>query len=277
MLGGGFYATAPVAASAPGTPGSVWPHYTYGSNEYGWVVRDAIDGVGNNITIYVICADEPAGYGVVTSNLLNYSDGGWAGWSVPAGKVVLGGGFVLSDPFSTSAGAAAVSVPGTPDSVWPHYTYGADEYGWCVRDAPDGAPSYGSYVYAIYAESANTAVGLTAQTYNITAINVEPGSIAFGRVNPGDVVSGPNITVENIGGVTVNVDAYLDPLNGTVFNYLKLGGAYSPAYCGDWADYIISGLKPSLNQTLTTVLDVPSTYSGKGPEAATLIFEATAV
>ena len=90
------------------------------------------------------------------------------------------------------------------------------------------------------------------------------------------VISAFNITVENIGTVKVDVDASLAPLTGTVFNYLKLNGVPSPAYCGDWADYIISGLKPSLNQTLTTVLDVPPTYTAQGPEATTLIFEATA-
>jgi hypothetical protein len=147
VLGGGFYATAPVSASAPGTPGSVWPHYTYGADEYGWCVRDAQDGVSNTITIYVICADAPAGYGVVKSSALNYSDGGWGGWSVPAGKVVLGGGYELS------AGSAAASAPATPSSVWPHYTYGADEYGWVVRGAEDGYSSPGSYVYAIYADA----------------------------------------------------------------------------------------------------------------------------
>jgi hypothetical protein len=146
VLGGGFYSTGPVAVSAPGTPGSVWPHYTYGADEYGWCVRDAQDGNSSyGSYVYAICADEPAGYGVVQSVPLNYGDGGWAGWSVPAGKVVLGGGFWLT------GGPAAVSAPGTPGSVWPHYTYGADEYGWCVRDAQDGNSSYGSYVYAICA------------------------------------------------------------------------------------------------------------------------------
>lgn len=123
----------------------------------------------------------------------------------------------------------------------------------------------------------NTAVSLTAETPTIIAINVDPTSIDFGTVNPGDVVPGPNITVENIGTVKVSVDASLDPLTGTVFNYLKLNGVPSPGYGGDWADYIISGLKPSLNHTLTTVLDVPPTYTAQGSEATTLIFEATAV
>jgi hypothetical protein len=57
VLGGGFKATDPVAVSAPGTPGSVWPHYTFGATESGWVVRDDPDGSSNTITIYAIWAD----------------------------------------------------------------------------------------------------------------------------------------------------------------------------------------------------------------------------
>jgi hypothetical protein len=145
VLGGGFYATDRVAVSAPGTPNSIWPHYTYGPSEYGWVVRDAQDGASNTIIVYAICADMPAGYEVAVSDPLNYSDGGYGGWSCPAGKVVTGGGFALTGL------AAAVSAPGTPGSAWPHYTFGPGEYGWVVQDAVDGAASYGSTVYAICA------------------------------------------------------------------------------------------------------------------------------
>jgi hypothetical protein len=123
VLGGGFHATDRVAVSAPGTPGSVWPHYTYGADEYGWVIRDAQDGASNTITVYAICADPVVGYEIIAADGMNYSDGGWAGWSCPAGKVVTGGGFELTGL------AASVSAPGTPNSVWPHHTYGADEYG----------------------------------------------------------------------------------------------------------------------------------------------------
>lgn len=119
------------------------------------------------------------------------------------------------------------------------------------------------------------AVGLTAVTPNITAISVTPTNIDFGAVTPGTPNDGDTITVENIGGVTVVVDAYLAPQTGTVFNYLKLKGSYSPSYSGFW-DNIVSGLLPSQTSSLTTQLDVPSTYSGQGSEQATLVFEATA-
>jgi hypothetical protein len=145
VVGGGFEATGPVVVSAPGTSGSVWPHYTFGADEYGWVVRDAQDGVPNTITIYAVCASMPAGYEVVNSPALSFSDTGYGGWSCPAGKVVTGGGFEATAP-------VAVSAPGTPGSVWPHYTFGTDEYGWVVRDAPDGTGST-TTVYAVCTDS----------------------------------------------------------------------------------------------------------------------------
>jgi len=125
-------------------------------------------------------------------------------------------------------------------------------------------------------EPISAAVGLTADTVEITAISVTPGTIDFGPVTPGTPKTGTLITVENIGTVTVDVDALLNPLTGTVFNYLYLGGVPSTGYSGNWADYIISSLKPSVSKSLTTELVAPSTYSGKGSETAILVFEATA-
>lgn len=127
----------------------------------------------------------------------------------------------------------------------------------------------------IYELEPSTTVGLTAETSTITAISVSPTSIDFGTVKPGDTKSGPDLTVENIGTVEVVVDATLNPQTGTVFNYLKLKGGYSPGYSGFW-DNIVSGLLPSQTSSLTTQLVVPSTYSAQGTQAATLVFEATA-
>jgi hypothetical protein len=146
ILGGGFEATGPVAVSMPGTPGLVTPWgYIYGPNEYGWIIRDAPDSASNTIKIYAICADEPLGYEVVKSSVKNYGDTGCAGWSVPNGKVVTGGGFQNQVPVK-------ISKPGTPGLVTPWgYTYGPNEYGWIVCDAPDSAGSPNSYIYVIYA------------------------------------------------------------------------------------------------------------------------------
>jgi hypothetical protein len=140
ILGGGFEANGPVAASAPAGPGSVWPHYTYGASEYGWVVQSA---GATTITIHAIYADKPAGYAIVKSEPQNYSGSGWAGWSVQNGKVVTGGGFQLP-------GAAYASRPGLPSQPTPFgYTYASDEYGWIVRN---GGTAGTGYIYVIYAE-----------------------------------------------------------------------------------------------------------------------------
>jgi len=133
----------------------------------------------------------------------------------------------------------------------------------------------GSHVFELTGNpGANTTVGLIGEIPQITAISVTPTSIDFGIIAPGTPKSGNDITVENIGTVTVVVDAWLDPLTGTVFNYLKLNGAY-PSDSGIWDD-IISSLLPSESEIITTELDVPLTYSAQGSETARLIFEATA-
>jgi len=155
--------------------------------------------------------------------------------------------------------------------------YGSTESpGLLWNEFPDDFSWEDTSTYMYVFVQANTAVGLTAETSNITAISVTPTSINFGAVIRGTLTSGDNITVENIGGVKVVVDAFLNPTTGTVFNYLKLNGAYSPSYNGYW-DNIISSMSPSVNQTFTTALVVPLTYSGKGTETGLLVFEATAV
>ena len=73
---------------------------------------------------------EVPGYGVATSALFNFSPSGWAGWSVPAGKVAFGAkiisaGHTISD--------LAVFKPASPSQVFPHYTFGATEYGWVLQ------------------------------------------------------------------------------------------------------------------------------------------------
>jgi hypothetical protein len=119
-----------------------------------------------------------------------------------------------------------------------------------------------------------SSVGMTAEVPDIVAISANPTSIDFGTVYPGGVVTGPDINVENIGTVTANVDATLSPQTDTVFNYLKLGGSYSSGYSGSWPDKI-TNLAPDGIDTLSTELDVPSTYDPEGEEIATLIFTAT--
>jgi hypothetical protein len=141
VLGGGFEADGPVKVSAPAGPNTVWEHYTYSNDEYGWVIQSA---GATSVTIFVICADEPAGYEIVKSSQLNFSGTGWAGWSV-SGKKVLGGGFECSNPVRASR-------PSMPNETTPSgYPNGPNEYGWVVQSDNVGGPGF---IYVIYADPA---------------------------------------------------------------------------------------------------------------------------
>ncbi|MDP2169864.1 MAG: PEP-CTERM sorting domain-containing protein [Rhodocyclaceae bacterium] len=112
--------------------------YTYGANEYGFIFRDAVNGVGNTgVQIELYFANMMAGYTITESNTLNYGGTGWGGWSAPSGDVVSGGGYA----FSTTTASAASSQFADGGSFWPHYTFGADEQGWVVQSAAVGGPA----------------------------------------------------------------------------------------------------------------------------------------
>jgi predicted ribosomally synthesized peptide with SipW-like signal peptide len=72
-----------------------------------------------------------------------FGDGGWAGWSCPAGTTAVGGGI---DSSTNPVGGHGVAAPGAPAvdtynyPVYPHYTFntGAGETGYVVHDLPDG-------------------------------------------------------------------------------------------------------------------------------------------
>jgi hypothetical protein len=118
-----------------------------------------------------------------------------------------------------------------------------------------------------------SSVGLTAEVPSIIAISVTPTSIDFGTLYPGQSSSITTVTVENIGTVTVGVDASVSP-TGKVFDYLKLDDTSPPTTSvGDWG---ITDLAVSDSDLAYTQLVVPSNYSAQGTETATLIFEATA-
>ena len=270
VLGGGFYATGPVSVSAPGIPGSVWPHYTFGANEYGWVVRDYPDGASNSIKIYVICADKPAGYEIITSSTLNFSGTGWGGWSVPSGKFVVGGGFKSASPVRASA-------PGTPNSVWPHHTFGANEYGWVMQSNGGGATTvyaiaagglvhnvtqntwYSQIQPAINAANANDVIEAAAGTYNesvtvnksLTIKGAQAGVNACGRSGAESIIKGfvdvtsaaANVTIDgfklekassgNWAGNNLRFrSATFSLLNSKVVPSLPNGGFGFPAYVG---------------------------------------------
>lgn len=174
ILGGGFKHLdgGTVFATFPGEPNTEYPHHTYGDDEYGWNVYNG--GTSGDITIYGLYSDMPEGYGIIKQTISGFSPAGWAGWSVPAGKVILGGGYEANGP-------VAVSAPAGPNSVWPHYTYGAEEYGWVVRSA--GATEI--TIYAIYADEPEGYEIVQSDPMSYSATGAGGWSVQNGKVVTG--------------------------------------------------------------------------------------------
>lgn len=119
-----------------------------------------------------------------------------------------------------------------------------------------------------YNLEADGSVGLTVDIPEITAISVTPTSINFGTLYPGDSSVVTTLTVENIGTVTIDVDARVEP-TPTVFDNLLVGTLGVPT------TGLIAGLVGGGSSVVDVQLVVPSDYNAKGVETATLIFEAT--
>jgi hypothetical protein len=127
-----------------------WQNATFNPATCQWVVtgeQPAQPGASPDLS-QVYDKTQLPGYGVVTSPIFNFSPGGWAGLSVPAGKVVLGANIISS---GDSHANFAVFRPAGPGEVFPHYTYGAGEYGW-VLQARNNEINYGVQIEVCYAE-----------------------------------------------------------------------------------------------------------------------------
>jgi len=126
------------SAFRPVGPGETTPFgYTYGANEYGFILQNALNGSNNGVQFELYYANMPTGYTITKSSTLNYSSTGWGGWSAPNGDVVSGGGY----QFSTAGAYPASSQLALENSVWPHYTFGANEQGWVVQSGGIGGPA----------------------------------------------------------------------------------------------------------------------------------------
>lgn len=126
------------SAFRPVGPGETTPFgYTYGANEYGFILQNALNGQNNGVQMELYYADAMAGYTITKSSQLNYGSTGWGGWSAPAGDVVSGGGYqFLANGLSPVSSQLALE-----GSVWPHYTFGANEQGWVVQNGQTGGPA----------------------------------------------------------------------------------------------------------------------------------------
>ena len=88
------------------------------------------------------------GYEVVTSGTFNFGPNGWAGWSAQNGKAVLGAKIISGDPISEFSAFRPVG----PGETTPFgYTYGANEYGWILRDKQNSAGNNGVKIEVYYA------------------------------------------------------------------------------------------------------------------------------
>jgi len=116
--------------------------------------------------------------------------------------------------------------------------------------------------------------GLSGYIDDIIAITVYPTDIDFGMITPGTHVSGDDITVTNIGTVSVVVSAGIDPI-GYAFKYLFLNDVQRTNGLWDAVQLGMGTIAPTLDADCTTELQVPVTYSAKGSENTLLAFIAT--
>jgi hypothetical protein len=131
------------------------------------------------------------GYQVVTTSTLNFSDGGWAGWSI-TGKEVLGASIVSAgDSFSDFS----VFRPVGPGTVTPFgYTYGVNEYGFIFRDAINGTNNSGVQIQLYFADP--------LAGYTITessSLNYSATGWGGWSAPSGNVVSGGGFAFSNTG------------------------------------------------------------------------------
>jgi hypothetical protein len=139
------------AVFRPASPGQAFPHYTYGANEYGWVMQAKTGQSNNGVQIEVYYADPLSNYAITQSVQLNYNGaGGYGGWSAPAGDIVSGGGYQFNNSYS-SAAISALAVAG---SSWPHIPNGVSEQGWVVRGPSNNLQNPGR-VYVISFDAPN--------------------------------------------------------------------------------------------------------------------------
>jgi hypothetical protein len=123
----------------------------------------------------------------------------------------------------------------------------------------------------------SSAVGLEVNVPDIVAIAVDPTSIDFGTLLPGDLSAIYTIDVENVGTHEVDVDASVVGSTMITGNLWLRNSSGTPDWDqgSPWAD-IVTDLAMGATESCQTQLEVPGDYTPAGPETATLIFEATA-
>jgi len=207
------------------------------------------------------------------------------------------GGNISSGDMSVNLG---MDLPCSPDAnaYFYDYTQDPDNYDhatgakiWLVPSAdydadackltawnPDNYLFETDLIWYDDTNAGDSTVGLTAEVPDIVAISATPTSIDFGTVYPGQTAVGDNIVVTNVGTQTVDVDA---SATGSAMICTNLMLRNPPKDWSDWVvgtpwSNIVEGLVMGASDVVNTKLPVPGDYTPAGPEAATLIFEATA-
>jgi hypothetical protein len=209
------------AVFRPASPGQVFPHYTYGANEYGWVMQARSGQSNPGVQIEVYYADPLVGYVITQSNQLNYNGaGGYGGWSAPAGDIVSGGGYQFNNAYSS----ASVSALGEPNSVWPHGTFGPNDQGWVLRGPFNDLPNPGR----IYVISFDAITVADCGTNKIANGDFELGNTGFytSYTYTADLAGNSELVPENRYSVGANANNYHPQLIGTgrTGNFLIVNG-----------------------------------------------------
>lgn len=132
-----------------------------------------------------------AGYEVVTTSILNFSDGGWAGWS-KVGKVVLGAKIISA---GDTISDFSVFRPVGPNFVTAFgYTYGANEYGFVFKDVQNGANNPGVQIELYFADMMAGYTITESSTLNYSGTGWGGWSAPSG-----DAVSGGGFAFSNTG------------------------------------------------------------------------------
>jgi hypothetical protein len=106
--------------------------------------------INNGVTMNVFYANPMAGYAITKSSQLNYNGaGGYGGWSAPSGGVVSGGGYEFLTNIASQPGFALLSALALEHSIWPHYTFGANEQGWVVQGPNNNSSPNPGHVYVV--------------------------------------------------------------------------------------------------------------------------------
>ena len=190
----------------------------------------------------------------------------------------------------TDPGTVADDHGGANTDAEEYTSGGAQEWGWHAGWGEERIPlefpgfdltvsgTTGDYTVTMVPASAGAAQ-LTVEVPDIVAISVNPMSIDFGTMIPGNTSSEYDLVVTNVGTHTVDIDADVSGVSGDLFydNLQLKNYTTTNTWSGrDWP-VIVDDLEMDISNTLKTKITVPSGYTPEGVETAQLTFTVTPV